>query len=240
MNRTPVTRRRAVSVAAVLGAGALLVPPATAVPGAPAAAKPDSPEPAGDGHGSHGGGHHPLSRRALAFHDHMRRLWEDHIVWTRLAIVIFAAGAPGFDATAARLLRNQDDIGAAFRPYHGRAAAARLTALLREHIAIAVEILQAAKAGDTEAFADAQARWYANSDTIAALLSAANPRWWPRRQMRAAMRAHLDQTLTEAAHELNGRYADSIAAYEEVHSHILAMADLLSSGVIRQFPHRFR
>jgi hypothetical protein len=232
MNRTPVTRRRAISFAAVLGAGAL-VPPAAA------AARPPSPMEGGahGSHGSHGGGHIPATRRAIALHDQLRRLWEDHITWTRLAIVIFAAGAPGFDA---RLLQNQADIGAALRPYYGRAAAARLTALLRDHIAIAVEILQAAKAGDTDAFAAAQARWYANADDIAAFFSAVNPRWWPRRELRAAMRAHLDQTLTEAGHELNGRYADSVAVYEEIHSHILAMADQLSSGIVRQFPHRFR
>jgi hypothetical protein len=242
MNRTPVTRRRAISAAAVLGAGALVMPLATAVSNAPAAGAQGSHEAheAHGSHGSHGGGHLPSTRRALALHDHMRRLWEDHIAWTRLAIVVFAAGAPGFDATAARLLANQDDIGAAFRPYYGRAAAARLTALLRDHITIAVELLQAAKAGDTAAFAAAQTRWYANSDAIAAFLAAANPRWWPRQEMRAAMRAHLDQTLAEASHELNGRYADSVAAYDEIHTHILAMADVLSSGVSRQFPHRFR
>lgn len=38
----------------------------------------------------------------------MRMLWEDHVTWTRLAIVTFADGSGGLDATAARLLANQD------------------------------------------------------------------------------------------------------------------------------------
>jgi hypothetical protein len=54
--------------------------------------------------------------------------------------------------------------------------------------------------------------------------------------MRAAMKTHLDQTLAEAAHELAGDYAASVADYEEIHLHILAMADLLSFGIWRQFP----
>ena len=57
--------------------------------------------------------------------------------------------------------------------------------------------------------------------------------------MREAMKAHLDQTLAEASHELRGEYADSVTAYEEAHGHILAMADLLSSGIIGQFPSKF-
>jgi hypothetical protein len=175
----------------------------------------------------------------VAFHDQMRRLWEDHITWTRLAIVTFADGSNGFSATADRLLRNQDDIGNSIKPFYGQAAGARLTALLRDHITIAVEVLQAVKAGDDAAFADASARWYANANDIADFLAAANPRFWPQLVMRDAMKMHLDQTLAEAAAELSGDYTASVAAYEIVHTHILAMADLLSSGIIGQFPGRF-
>ena len=57
--------------------------------------------------------------------------------------------------------------------------------------------------------------------------------------MRAAMKTHLDQTLAEAAAELNADYPASVADYEAIHLHILDMADLLSSGIMRQFPQRF-
>ncbi|MGH9229455.1 MAG: hypothetical protein ACRD07_12165 [Acidimicrobiales bacterium] len=181
----------------------------------------------------------PHNRAQVAFHDAMRKLWEDHVTWTRLAIVTFADGSAGFPASAARLLQNQVDIGDTIKPFYGDAAGAQLTALLHDHITIAVEILEAAKAGDTDAFNDANARWYANANDIADFLSAANPRFWPNDTMRADMKTHLDQTLTEAAHELAGDYTASVADYEEVHLHILALADTLSSGLIGQFPSHF-
>jgi len=176
----------------------------------------------------------------VAFHDQMRKLWEDHVTWTRLAIVTFADGSQGFNATAARLLQNQSDIGDAFAPFYGVAAGQQLSALLHDHITIAVELLQDAKAGDTQAFADAKARWYENANQIADFLSAQNPRFWPDATMRAAMKEHLDQTLAEAVDELGGNYAASVTDYEAIHLHILAMADLLSSGIMHQFPGRFR
>ena len=176
---------------------------------------------------------------AAAFHDQVRKLWEDHVTWTRLAIVTFADGSGGFDATATRLMQNQTDIGDAIKPFYGEAAGEALTALLEDHIGIAVQLLQAAKAGDDAAFATANAAWYANADDIADFLARANPRSWPQDVMRAAMRGHLDMTLAEAGHELTGQYAASVADYEEVHHHILAMADLLSSGIVRAFPRRF-
>jgi hypothetical protein len=170
----------------------------------------------------------------------MRKLWEDHITWTRLYIVSAAAGLPDRELTAERLLQNQVDIGNAVRPFYGDAAGSRLTALLREHILIAVELIDAAKAGDPAAFEDAQERWYANADDIAAFLNAANPENWPLAEMQGMMREHLDATLAEAAARLAGDFAADIAAYEEVHRQILEMADMLSAGIIAQFPKAFK
>ena len=92
-----------------------------------------------------------LTARQLAFHDAMRKLWEDHITWTRLAIVSFAGGLPDLQATETRLLANQVDIGNAIKPYYGSTAGNRLTALLKDHILGAVALLQAAKSGDQTA-----------------------------------------------------------------------------------------
>jgi hypothetical protein len=186
---------------------------------------------------------HPASGHAskrLALHDGMRKLWEDHITWTRLAIVSFAAGLPDLSATEARLLANQRDIGDAIKPYFGRRAGNRLTALLREHILGAVELLKAAKSGDQAQIDSAGAAWYANGKQIADFLHAANPRHWERGEMRSMMKMHLDQTLKEAQDRLGGRYAADIRDYEVVHEHILQMADELSNGIVKRFPGRFR
>ncbi len=193
-------------------------------------------------HDSHGHGSTAQLRTnaQVTFHDQMRKLWEDHVTWTRLAIVTFADGSAGFDASATRLLQNQTDIGNAIKPFYGDAAGKQLTSLLHDHITIAVELLQAAKAGDTTAFDAANTRWYANANAIADFLSAANPKSWPRAGMRADMKEHLDQTLAEASDELHGNYTASATDYDAIHQHILDMADQLSSGIIHQFPARFR
>ena len=173
------------------------------------------------------------------FHDAMRKLWEDHITWTRFVIIGAFEDLPDLDPAVQRLLQNQADIGNAIKPFYGEAAGDQLTALLRDHILIAAEILQAAKNGDAAALEDASARWYDNADDIAAFLNAANPDHWPLEEMRAMMREHLDLTLQEAVAYLNGDYQASIAAYDEIHLQILAMADMLSEGIVGQFPNKF-
>jgi hypothetical protein len=178
--------------------------------------------------------------KAQRLHDGMRKLWEDHITWTRLAIVSFAANSRDLPATEARLLQNQSDIAAAIRPYYGRAASTKLRSLLRQHILGAVALLQAAKAGDSAALGKAHDAWYANGNQIADFLSSANPHNWPRGEMRSMMKEHLDVTLKEAVDQLNGRFAASVADYDSIHRHILEMADQLSAGIVAQFPNRFR
>src|SRR5262245_37276232 len=116
---------------------------------------------------------HPaeMNRKQLVFHDAMRKLWEDHVTWTRLAIVSFASENPDLPATEARLLQNQTDIGNAVKPYYGAAAGNRLTALLKDHILGAVALLQAAKAGDQTMIKQRSDEWYANANDIADFLN---------------------------------------------------------------------
>lgn len=174
-----------------------------------------------------------------AFQDDMRKLWEDHVTWTRLFIVSAAADLPDLDVTAERLLQNQADIGDAVSPFYGDAAGDQLEALLREHILIAADVLAAAKSGDQPSLEQALDDWYRNGKQIARFLHDANPDNWPLHHMRAMMREHLDLTLEEATQRLQGDFAADVAAYEKVHVAILEMADMLTDGIVKQFPKRF-
>ena len=174
------------------------------------------------------------------FNADMRNLWLDHIVWTRLYIVSAVAGLPDKDATAQRLLQNQTDIGNAIKPFYGDAGGAKLTALLRDHIMIATELIDAAKAGDKAKQDDATKRWSANADDIATFLNGANPKNWALADAKKMMQDHLSLTTEEVVAQLKKDWAGSIASYEKVHTQILHMADMLSSGIEKQFPNKFK
>ena len=180
-----------------------------------------------------------LSAKAVALRSGMDKLWEDHITWTRIVIVDFAAGLPDLPTAEARLLRNQADIGNAIKPYYGRAAGNKLTRLLRTHILEAVPVLQAAKAGDKAKLTQALNAWYANAHQIAAFLSKANPHNWRLAMTDKMMKQHLTLTTNEAVARLQGNWRADVTAYDQVHAEILEMSHMLSNGIIRQFPSRF-
>jgi hypothetical protein len=178
------------------------------------------------------------SPSSAQLHDAMRKLWSDHVVWTRLYILAAAANDPSAQTTAARLLRNQEDIGNAIAPYYGAAAGARLTDLLKQHILIAVDLVSAAKAGDNAKVADADRRWHANADELATFLSGANPNW-PKAAVLSMLNQHLALTTQEATARLQSRWSDDASTFDSIFNQILMMADTLSDGIVRQFPTRF-
>ena len=180
-----------------------------------------------------------VSVKAAEFRTAMRKLWEDHITWTRLYIISAISNLPDKDATAQRLLRNQDDIGNAVASFYGGAAGTALATLLKTHITTAGELIAAAAAHDQVKQADATKRWYKNADEIAEFLSGANPNNWPAPEMKSMMHDHLNLTTTEVVARLQGNWKDDVAAYDKIHAQILGMADMLSRGIEAQFPDKF-
>ena len=168
----------------------------------------------------------------------MRKLWTDHVVWTRDYIIAAAADAPDQKAAADRLMKNQEDIGAAIGGIYGKAAGDQLTVLLKDHISIAVDVIKAAKAGDKTGLSAADAKWQKNGEDIADFLSKANPNW-PRATLVDMMKTHLSTTTTEVTARLNKDWAADVRAFDEVYRHILMMSDALADGIAKQFPAKF-
>jgi hypothetical protein len=168
----------------------------------------------------------------------MRKLWADHVVWTRLYIIAAVNGSPDAQAAADRLLKNQDQIGQAIVPYYGAAAGTKLADLLRQHILIAVDVVAAAKANDQAKLQAADARWHANAADIATFLSGANPNW-DRQAVLSMLNEHLSLTTREAVDRLKKNYSDDVSNFDAIFNQAMMMADTLTSGIVKQFPNKF-
>jgi hypothetical protein len=167
----------------------------------------------------------------------LRDLWADHTGWTRNYIISFVAGLPDTNLGAQRLLKNQEDIGNAIKPFYGNEAGNKLTSLLKDHIMGAVDLLKAAKAGNTTGAAAAE-KWYENADLIATFLSSANPNW-SKEALKSMLDNHLALTKSEAVARLTGNYSADITAYDKVRQEANMMSDALADGIIKQFPDKF-
>jgi hypothetical protein len=168
----------------------------------------------------------------------MHRLWVDHVVWTRQYVTSAIAGSPDAEAAATRLLKNQEDIGNALVPFYGEKAGATVTAALKEHIMIAVDLVDAALKGDQQRFDESDRKWDQNAADIAAYLSSANP-YWPEKDVHDLISLHLALTRREVVARLDKQYEQDVAAFDDILTEIFTLADVLTDGIIRQFPFKF-
>lgn len=169
----------------------------------------------------------------------MRDLWQEHVAWTRNVILCIVDELPGTDQAVNRLLKNQDDIGNAVKPFYGEEAGKQLAILLREHITIAAEVVKAAKANDKTALDDANKRWYANADQIGEFLGKANPNW-NAGEMKTMMHDHLKLLTEEVVSRIKKDYNADVVSYDKSQEQISQMADMLADGIVKQFPEKFK
>lgn len=180
-----------------------------------------------------------ISKSACKFQGDMRKLWMDHTIWTSKYIVSAVAGMPDKDIVLARLLRNQQDIGNAVKPYYGAAAGDQLAKLLADHIVLAGKIVDAAKANDMATLKTLNDQWFKNADDIAAFLSKANPNW-TNQALKDLLYKHLKMVTNEVVTRIQMNWDGNVKAFDAGLDHIIVLADALSSGIIKQFPNKFK
>lgn len=163
-----------------------------------------------------------------------RRLWTEHVLWTRFFLVSTAFSLPDLPFVTRRLLRNPVDFADEFRVFYGEEIALRFGKLLTEHLLIAAKLANAAKAGDAAEVERQRRLWYANAEEIACFLAAINP-FWSARVWRELLFDHLRMTEDEAVELLTGQYEKSIQEYDAIQAEALRMADEMTCGLIRQF-----
>ncbi len=182
---------------------------------------------------------HCYSQSMVKLKGDLRKLWIDHVFWTRSYLVSALAGLEDQEKVLARLLKNQKDIGNAIKPYYGEAAGNQLGDLLTEHIVLAGKVIAAVKSGNSADFEKYNKEWYRNADDIAAFLSKANPNW-PMKTAQDLMYGHLQLLTNNVLARHKKDWEADIATFEQYEDHIFMLADFLSDGIIKQFPKKFK
>ena len=168
-----------------------------------------------------------------------QELWIEHAWWTRSLIVSSIAELEDKRDILTRLLRNQDDIGNLIKPYYGEEAGNKLTALLKKHILKAGEIVEAAKKGDKAAVDKLNKEWHQNADEIVAFLVKANPNW-TKKELTDMFYRHLKLTSDEVEARLKKEWINDIHFADQNEEHLIKLADILTDGIAKQFPEKFK
>ena len=88
-------------------------------------------------------------------------------------------------------------------------------------------------------FSEASKNALENADKIADFLSNANPNY-SNKNLKDMLYKHLDFVTAQAVARLNKDWKADITAFDEGESHMIMFADVLSDGIIKQFPEKFK
>jgi hypothetical protein len=181
---------------------------------------------------------HCITPSIMELKDNLRKLWIDHVVWSKNYIVSAFANSEDKEKVLARLLQNQQEIGNAIKPYYGEAAGDKLAQLLLEHILITVKVIDAVKVGkqaDLEKYKD---EWYNNADDIAKFLSAQNPKY-SYEQLKEMLHEHLELFTDDVTARVKKDWDAEIVSFDKGVEHMMLFADILTLGIVKQFPDKF-
>jgi len=177
----------------------------------------------------------PLTNSIVNLKMAEQKLWIDHVGWTHSFIVSDLASLPDKDATLQRLLKNQDDIGASIKPYYGEEAGNKLSKLLREHIGIGGQVVDAAKSNNKADLDKYNKLWYKNADDIADFLSGANSNL-SNSELKDMLHKHLDFVTAQVVARINKDWKADVDNYDKGETHMIKFADMISNGIVKQFP----
>jgi len=172
--------------------------------------------------------------RQVCLMNQLRKLWEQHVYWTRFFIISTAADLGDLDPVSKRLLQNPGDFASVLAAFYGTKISETFKELFTQHLLIAADLVNAAKNQEAAKADDAREKWYANADAIANFLAEINP-CWKEAKWRGMLYDHLDMTEKEAVLRLGGRYSEDIRMFDRIEEEALKMADEMSHGIIRQF-----
>jgi hypothetical protein len=170
----------------------------------------------------------------------LRDLWIGHIFWVRSVVYATKSG----DTEAAKVaeenvVKNAKDIAGAVASFYGKDAGDKLFSLLAGHYGAIKEYMTTAFAGDMAGKTAAVDKIKKNADEIAAFLSTANPKNWPKDTLVSLLVAHGGHHMAQIDAVAAKDYGTEATVWENMKKHIYTIADALAGGIEKQFPKKF-
>ena len=175
----------------------------------------------------------------LATFNTWRKLWEQHVMWTRSLIISKVEKLGDVEVVTRRLLRNPSDMGNELKPFFRPSSIHIFVKLFEEHLVIAAKLVDAAIAGNSQLVDQLDREWFRNADEIAQLMHEFFPSE-SKESWQMMMHEHLRLTKQEAVLRIGRKYEEDVAIYDTIETQALGMADMIASGIIKQFFKQYK
>jgi len=179
------------------------------------------------------------NNKRLVFKAEVSRLWIDNAIWSRQAILCLVDRLPGTEESLYRLMINQEDMGRMFTRFYGREKGDEFCELISSNTSLTVSIIRNKSSNNSADLKAARDRMDYNVDRIIDYLIKVNPNW---NKEELSYLIHLQSKLfdLQLQNRVSGNFSYDIETFDRIISETYRLADVLSEGIIVQFPERFQ
>lgn len=162
----------------------------------------------------------------------MRKLWSDHIVWTRQYMISEMSSSADKEAIFNRLRQNSIDIAKAMKEQYPAIDDKALTGLLDSTVMTMTTLIFQTNTGSEGIGAyETKEALMKHLDRLAIFLNAAHP-GWSLPELKIMLQGYLNETHNEILARKNKIWEADIAAYDRLNNHVMKLADAFATGTI--------
>ncbi|MDQ8734962.1 copper amine oxidase [Paenibacillus sp. LHD-38] len=183
--------------------------------------------------------HKTVDTPAAELRANLNHLFSEHAALAILAMQKGIDGAKDFDAAAAALNENTDDLSAAIASVYGKEGGEAFKKIWSSHIGYFVDYVKATGAKDEAAKSKALAELDQYRVEQAAFLDAATEGRLKASDMEAGLKMHVDELLKAFNSYSEMDYATAYPTIREAYSHMFEVGLGVTSAVVDQFPDQF-
>lgn len=176
--------------------------------------------------------------KAINFRIEERKMWSDYSRYLREYVLSVANETEDESLILEKLIQNQEKIALSLKPYYGNYNSNKLSELLKEQIYITSKILHETKNNNNKDVEQINKLKNENSEKIARFLYGINE-LWKIDLLEEILNKHLNLVCNQINSRINGQWERDIKAYDDDYDHIIMFSDLISDGIIKEFPNKF-
>lgn len=179
-------------------------------------------------------GNRVAMNRRIDLINRFRKLWLNHVVWTRSFMVGTEVGSGDLVHIYDRLIIGALDFAKDLATYYGLDMASEFKKLFTENIEIVKSYIEAVDQNDDDGVEASRKKSSDNIEELSILLTKLNP-YWNGKIWTTLLTQYMQITEEEIILYFSKNYEGEIQLFDELERHILEIADYMANAIARQF-----
>lgn len=180
-----------------------------------------------------------ITEKEQELNQYLRKLWAEHAFWIRQYVISYLNGTGDIGDTTKRLLSNQQQIGRAIGLWYDEKNGKKISDLMTSQLVAFGDMLNGIRTKDKNLSVVSEKKWHDATEQLVSFLVDLNDKWG-RVELSQHFKQYNEMITNMAIHRLRRKHNEEIGSFDKAYYHAMNdIADVLTKGIVRQFPDQF-